>query len=200
MEHSNHNRDTQSGPAPAINGTRRSQNRSVRVSFGTGPDSVIPTRDRSPTPLSSHQRSFTEVESQKSSRPSSAHRPSPSLDDTSGDTPAEDAPPPSRPGIGGRPVSLQRAKSDYGPRSVVSTKAATNEEDDFAMRHGWQEEYTSTEYLKLLNSVCYIRWLVLYDDADLGTRISICISQKNDMKRVVYRKSRLEVGPYRSGV
>lgn len=155
MEHSNHNGDTQSGPAPAINGTRRGQNRSVRVSFGPGPDSVLPTRNRSPTPLSSHQRSFTEVESQRSPLQPPTDRPTDSLTDSTGDTPVENYPA-SRNSIGSRPLSLQRAKSDYGPRSAVNSKPATNDDDDFAMRHGWQEEYTSTEYLKLLHSNFYM--------------------------------------------
>lgn len=152
MEHSNHNGDAQSGPASAMNGTRRNQNRSVRVSFEPTPDSVISPRDRSPTPLNSHHRSLTEVEPQDS--PSAQPTRFDGSYDSNGATATETLAPPSRPSIGGRPGALQRARSDYGPRSVVSSQA-TPEEDDFAMRHGWQEEYTSTEYLKLLHSVCY---------------------------------------------
>ncbi|PCH03585.1 Armadillo-like helical [Penicillium occitanis (nom. inval.)] len=155
MEHSNHNGDTQSGPASAMNGTRRNQNRSVRVSFGPTPDSVIPARDRSPTPLNSHHRSLTEVEPQESPSAQAALRFDDSFNDSNGATTTDTLAPPSRPS-GGRPTPLQRAKSDYGPRSVVSSQATTNEEDDFAMRHGWQEEYTSTEYLKLLHSNFYM--------------------------------------------
>lgn len=157
MEQSNLDMDTQSGPAPTINGTRRSQNRSVRVSFGPGPDSVLPTRDYSPTPLESHHRSLTEVEPQRSPLPSPVtHRPTNSFSNDPHDPPVDNPLPPSRPSLGGRPSALQRAKSDYGPRSAINIKATTNEEDDFAMRHGWQEEYTSTEYLKILHSVCYM--------------------------------------------
>lgn len=154
MEHSNHNGDTQSGPASAMNGTRRNQNRSVRVSFGPAPDSVIPARDRSPTPLNSHHRSLTEVEPQESPSAQPAPRVDGLFNDSNGATATETLAPPSRPSMSGRPSPLQRAKSDYGPRSVVSSQATANDEDDFAMRHGWQEEYTSTEYLKLLHSVC----------------------------------------------
>lgn len=154
MENGNHSRDTQSGPASVINGTRRSQNRSVRVSFGPEPESVLPTRERSPPPFSAQRRSFTEIEPQNAPlSPQPTHRPTSSANDNSATLPAENATPPSRPSIGGRPTSLQRAKSDYGPRSGVGNKATANEDDDFAMRHGWQEEYTSTEYLKLLHSV-----------------------------------------------
>lgn len=166
MEHSNHNGDTQSGPASALNGSRRNQNRSVRVSFGPTSDSVIPARDHSPTPLNSHHRSLTEVEPQESS----SAQPAPRFDgsyDSNDATATETLAPPSRPSIGGRPGTLQRAKSDYGPRSVISSQATTNEEDDFAMRHGWQEEYTSTEYLKLLHSVGFSCRMMIYGTAGL---------------------------------
>jgi regulator-associated protein of mTOR len=155
MEHSSHSGDTQSGPASAMNGTRRNQNRSVRVSFGLTPDSVIPARDRSPTPLSSHRRSLTEVEPQEPPSAQAVPRFDGPFIDSNGATTTETLAPPNRPSMDGRPTPLQRAKSDYGPRSVVSSQATTNEEDDFAMRHGWQEEYTSTEYLKLLHSVLF---------------------------------------------
>jgi hypothetical protein len=49
---------------------------------------------------------------------------------------------------------LKRAKSDYGPSRVTFDHSVVGEEEeDFAMRHGWQEEYTSSEYLKILHSV-----------------------------------------------
>lgn len=49
---------------------------------------------------------------------------------------------------------LKRAKSDYGPsRATFDKPVVGDEEEDFAMRHGWQEEYTSSEYLKILHSV-----------------------------------------------
>uniref|UniRef100_A0A093V0F4 WD repeat-containing protein mip1 n=1 Tax=Talaromyces marneffei PM1 TaxID=1077442 RepID=A0A093V0F4_TALMA len=156
MEHSNHNGDTQSGPTSSMNGIRRNQNRSVRVSFGPTPDSVIPARDHSSTPLNGHHRSLTEVESQESPSAQLAPRSDGSPNDSNGVATTETLTPPSHPSIGGRPAPLQRAKSDNGPRSVVSGQATTNEEDDFAMRHGWQEEYTSTEYLKLLHSNFYM--------------------------------------------
>jgi regulator-associated protein of mTOR len=48
---------------------------------------------------------------------------------------------------------LKRARSDYGPQRVTFDKSPGEDEEDFAMRHGWQEEYTSSEYLKILHSV-----------------------------------------------
>lgn len=51
---------------------------------------------------------------------------------------------------------LKRAKSDYGPSRITFDKVAGDDDEDFAMRHGWQEEYTSSEYLKILHSVSAI--------------------------------------------
>lgn len=53
----------------------------------------------------------------------------------------------------GRPQALQRARSDFGPRHRGEMNAAVVEEDLWRMRHGWEDEYTSNEYLALLNSV-----------------------------------------------
>jgi hypothetical protein len=64
---------------------------------------------------------------------------------------ATEGPPGARPAP--RPaLTLHRTRSDYGPRSGIE-RSVSGEEDDFAMRHGWQEEYTSSEYLKMLHSV-----------------------------------------------
>lgn len=53
----------------------------------------------------------------------------------------------------GRPQPPQRAKSDFGPRHRASRNAALVDDDLWRMRHGWEDEYTSNEYLALLNSV-----------------------------------------------
>jgi regulatory associated protein of mTOR len=134
-----------------INETRKAANKAVRISFGPDSDTYIPPREESPEPLSAHHRSFTSVEPQQKGdifpplRPNSSsgeNTPSPVPDTTL-----------VRPGLGIRPTgALQRAKSDYGPRSGLD-KRTSGEDDDFAMRHGWQEEYTSSEYLKILHSV-----------------------------------------------
>jgi regulator-associated protein of mTOR len=146
----NQNGSNYPDPAPAPNGTRRNQHKSARVTFGPDPDSFSAARDResSPTPLASHHRSATTIESQLSpptSRPNSS---------SNGDTTFQQRQDvmPLRPRPGSRP-SLQRAKSDYGPRSGLE-RSHQGDDDDFAMRHGWQEEYTSSEYLKILHSVC----------------------------------------------
>lgn len=152
MQHKSTNGISPPKPPPAMNGTRRGQNRSVRVSFGLEPDSGAPSRDRSPSPLNSHPRPFTATESTESSStslvPAEENPPEENNPDSTDHNAAS-----RRSSASARPGTLQRARSDFGPRSAVSGQAPKNEEDDFAMRHGWQEEYTSTEYLKLLHSV-----------------------------------------------
>lgn len=54
----------------------------------------------------------------------------------------------------GPPAPLQRARSDFGPRQRSERVTKIAEEDLLHMRHGWHDEYTSNEYLSLLNSVC----------------------------------------------
>ena len=54
----------------------------------------------------------------------------------------------------GRPAALQRTRSDFGPRQRSERVNKMAEEDLLHMRHGWHDEYTSNEYLSLLNSVC----------------------------------------------
>ena len=53
----------------------------------------------------------------------------------------------------GRPPPLTRAKSDYGPRRAVQRGPQKGDDESWKMRHGWEDEYSSTEYLSLLNSV-----------------------------------------------
>jgi regulator-associated protein of mTOR len=57
---------------------------------------------------------------------------------------------------------MKRAKSDYGPSRITFDKVAGDDDEDFAMRHGWQEEYTSSEYLKILHSVSMTILIVSY--------------------------------------
>ena len=56
-----------------------------------------------------------------------------------------------------RPPPLQRAQSDFGPYGVTEAQENTVKKDLLHMRHGWQEQYSSVEYLSLLNSVCKSR-------------------------------------------
>ncbi|KAJ5209035.1 hypothetical protein N7449_003414 [Penicillium cf. viridicatum] len=135
--------------------SRRNPNKSVRVAFGPELETTIPTRERSPAPLSGHHRSLTAVEHKQPTltphgRPTSS----------SGDNTAVGEIPPRRPSPrrseSSRPAMLKRAKSDYGPSRITFDKVAGDDDEDFAMRHGWQEEYTSSEYLKILHSNFYM--------------------------------------------
>jgi regulator-associated protein of mTOR len=132
--------------------SRRNPNKSVRVAFGPDLETTIPTRERSPAPLVGHHRSLTSVE-QKPPTLTPPARPTSS----SGENIAVREAPPRRPSPrrsgSSRPALLKRAKSDYGPSRITFDKAAGDDDEDFAMRHGWQEEYTSSEYLKILHSV-----------------------------------------------
>ncbi|CAG8290960.1 unnamed protein product [Penicillium olsonii] len=133
--------------------SRRNPHKSVRVAFGPDLETTIPARERSPAPLAGHHRSLTTVEQKP---PALAH-PAPRPTSSSGDNIAIGEAPPRRPSPrrseSSRPAMLKRAKSDYGPSRITFDKVAGDDDEDFAMRHGWQEEYTSSEYLKILHSV-----------------------------------------------
>ncbi|KAJ5551105.1 hypothetical protein N7461_005803 [Penicillium sp. DV-2018c] len=134
--------------------SRRNPNKSARVAFGPDLETTIPARERSPAPISGHQRSLTTVDQKPNLAPPG--RPTSS----SGDTAVVGELPPSRPSLrrseSSRPATLKRAKSDYGPSRITFDKVAGDDDEDFAMRHGWQEEYTSSEYLKILHSNFYM--------------------------------------------
>lgn len=130
---------------------RKHQNKSVRVTFGPDLNTYIPPRDESPAPSQGHHhRSFTlqTVPSQQVRPTSSSAGENPvAVTDSSPNVTSD------RAADSGRPATLKRAKSDYGPRLGVDKATTGDDEEDFAMRHGWQEEYTSSEYLKILHSV-----------------------------------------------
>ncbi|KAJ5212159.1 uncharacterized protein N7498_003805 [Penicillium cinerascens] len=144
---------------PATNGsTEPRRNKSVRVAFGPDLETTIPARERSPAPLSSHHRSFTTVEHKPPSLALPSARPTSSAGENAAIGPSS---PPRRPSPrrseSSRPAMLKRAKSDYGPSRVTFEHPIVgDDEEDFAMRHGWQEEYTSSEYLKILHSNFYM--------------------------------------------
>ena len=190
---------------PATNGsTEPRRNKSVRVAFGPDLETTIPARERSPAPLSSHHRSFTTVEQKPSSLAAPSTRPTSSAGVNavigSGSPPRRPSP---RRSESSRPAMLKRAKSDYGPSRVTFDQTIVGEEDeDFAMRHGWQEEYTSSEYLKILHSVRMLRSLKLsfYTRANtMTTRTSICISQRNVTKPMVSPETPSVVGQAKTG-
>lgn len=136
----------------AATGEQR-KTKTVRVTLDS--NTPVPTRERDPSPsaLGHHHRSLTHIDVQRPSVSTVASNGRPSSEDKPS---AEDAnAAPARPSTGGRPAALHRARSDYGPR-VGRDQPIQAEEDDVAMRHGWQEEYTSSEYLKLLHSVGFL--------------------------------------------
>ncbi|GMF70774.1 unnamed protein product [Aspergillus oryzae] len=130
---------------------RKNTTKSVRVAFGPDLETHIPPRDKSPAPGPGHHRSFTTVE-RRHPPVTTPDRPTSS---SAGEGPAviDDNPrlTSDRASDSARPSTLKRAKSDYGPR-LGFEKSPGEDEEDFAMRHGWQEEYTSSEYLKILHS------------------------------------------------
>lgn len=67
--------------------------------------------------------------------------------------------PPHTPGenqemLAGRPRGqLVRANTDYGPRRQSQSQEAQVAEENWELRHGWEDQYNSSEYLGLLSSV-----------------------------------------------
>ncbi|KAJ5888440.1 hypothetical protein N7495_008481 [Penicillium taxi] len=151
--------DMEENSQPTTNGSTepRRNTKSVRVAFGADLETTIPARERSPAPLPTHHRSFTTVEQKQTSftRPS---RPTSSGGENAAvgvESPPRRLSP--RRVESSRPGTLKRTRSDFGPNNRVSfDKSAGDEDEDFAMRHGWQEEYTSSEYLKILHSNFYM--------------------------------------------
>lgn len=132
---------------------RKNQGKSARVAFGPELERHIPPRDKSPIPSLPHQRSFSTVEKNQSlaARPtSSSTEEGTVISKTTSRLPSDYLSDVERP----KPT-LKRAKSDSGHR-LGTSKAISDDDEDFAMRHGWQEEYTSTEYLKILHSNFYM--------------------------------------------
>jgi hypothetical protein len=52
--------------------------------------------------------------------------------------------------------ALLRAKSDFGPsrKHSIQAESEPEEEGTSQIRHGWDNEYSSSEYLSFLHSVC----------------------------------------------
>ncbi|EGE84971.1 regulatory associated protein-mTOR [Blastomyces dermatitidis ATCC 18188] len=135
------------GPQP------RGQGKSVRVAFGPQVDEYIPPSNDVPSPSTlSHPRSKTTVieELQSNGRPDSSQAPSSSTDGNNGPASAVVK-------RNLRPTpALIRAKSEHFPKFGVENGAPNSDDEDFQLRHGWHEEYTSSEYLKILNSSFYM--------------------------------------------
>lgn len=106
-------------------------------------------------------------------------------------------------GRGARPTNaLVRAKSDHWLKHEGDAAKKDEEDEDFELRHGWQDEYNSSEYLKILNSVSLLpsRWYSFLIVTGLIVlffflfRISTCILMRSAMIRGVYPNRKLEAG------
>ncbi|KAJ9645640.1 Target of rapamycin complex 1 subunit kog1 [Knufia peltigerae] len=58
--------------------------------------------------------------------------------------------------LSARPAPLHRTKSDLGPRAKGGIASPPSEDKLAHIRHGWDDEYTSNEYLSLLHSTFYM--------------------------------------------
>ena len=56
-------------------------------------------------------------------------------------------------GTSDRPRALQRANTDNNVRRRQTATSSEYVEENWEMRHGWEDQYTSSEYLGLLSSV-----------------------------------------------
>lgn len=185
---------------------RRNPTKSVRVAFGPDLETHIPPRDRSPAPATSHHRSFTTVEHKPPPLTSPPGRPTSSSGENSAVIDSGPRLTSDRSSDSARPTStLKRAKSDYGPRVGFDRSAIGDDEEDFAMRHGWQEEYTSSEYLKILNSVSQaaaglsaLPCVSVLINMRL-CRISTCISQKSVTRQMAFQGTPLVAGQVKIG-
>ena len=133
------------------------QGKAARVAFNRKVDMHPPPANANVTespPTTHHQRSQTHTAVQPDAQ--SLRPPNSSADDAR--NPENTVPPTGGPSETGRnaprpTAQLIRAKSDYFPHNNAEAGASKSDDEDPQLRHGWQEEYTSSEYLKVLNSV-----------------------------------------------
>ncbi|KAK2736171.1 hypothetical protein FQN55_001770 [Onygenales sp. PD_40] len=143
--------------AQGVVGSQRGQGKSVRVAFGPQTDTYIPSsaNDTPPAPSGHHRSKSTGEHITNDIQV-------PVQNGVDEDPPARAAGPVSTSPTPTRTIrptpTLVRAKSEHWPRfGAETTPAASHDDDeDFQLRHGWHEEYTSSEYLKILNSSFYM--------------------------------------------
>ncbi|EER23305.1 WD-repeat protein mip1, putative [Coccidioides posadasii C735 delta SOWgp] len=129
------------------------QNKSVRVSFEPQVESYDSLTPELRPPALSHHRSQT-VNFEGNGHIDVSNSASGTATPASGQASARIAEPVMR---SARPTStLVRAKSDHWLKSDGENDAKKDDDEDFELRHGWQEEYNSSEYLKILNSNFYM--------------------------------------------
>lgn len=100
---------------------------------------------------------------------------------------------------------LQRANTDRGPRRQSLSNAHSVPEENWELRHGWEDQYNSSEYLKLLSSVSTQRLLAIKGtlyrlEADgFERRLSTCTIRISAMKQVANPKMRIIVIHLKNG-
>lgn len=82
-------------------------------------------------------------------------------------------------------ASMIRSKTDYEPDKVPSTRESGEEHGE--LRHGWEDEYNSSEFLGHLNSV-HPHMLFGLDLANAFSRLFTCTTPINDTRVVESQK------------
>lgn len=92
---------------------------------------------------------------------------------------------------------LLRANTDIGPRRESHASRPNVTEENWELRHGWEDQYNSSEYLGLLSSVsrwsaCAIEGRRARTEADhVGGRPSTCITPKSATIRAASRRMKI---------
>ncbi|ODH46222.1 hypothetical protein GX48_07689 [Paracoccidioides brasiliensis] len=152
--------------AHGAGGSQRGPGKSVRITFGPQVDEYIPSSNNTSTPLSAFESGRQrpqksdgdQLQSNGRSDCASNGAQAPSGGDggaVSGRNPVSPslrAPRKIRP----TPPLLVRAKSEHYTSPGVENGAAHDGDEDFQLRHGWHEDYTSGDYLKSLTSTFFM--------------------------------------------
>jgi regulator-associated protein of mTOR len=131
------------------------QGKTARVAFDPRPDSSFPPTTSPLKQNGTHEAPESKINGGPSESMPNGHKHLRSASDLNDGQPSGGLPEPSA-----RPTrpkqALVRAKSDHWASYNVENGGSKSDDEDFQLRHGWQEEYNSTEYLKVLNSVSYL--------------------------------------------
>lgn len=83
-------------------------------------------------------------------------------------------------------AQITRTQTDFGPNNQVRPSRAGAADEVGELRHGWEDEYNSAEFLGLLNSVSSHKFLVVlrsyYACTDFAFRLSTCTLRTNDTR------------------
>lgn len=100
---------------------------------------------------------------------------------------------------------LQRANTDPRPQRPSPTTARDIPEENWELRHGWEDQYNSSEYLGLLSSVSrryfriFLRGVLGISADQKESRLSTCITPTNVTKPAANRKMRIIATPLKNG-